>query len=265
MFERILVVTRLTLLEEVRSKVLNATFIFAGVLVYFGLVLTNLAQGFEDHFFRDVAFALLEFFGLVILLQATYRVVRQDVRKGSSVEMLFVRPLRRWEYLAGRYFGIAALLLAGLGVMAGTLAGLIAAKGFLWHWIYFAVFLEIFLKLLIIQAAAFVVAIVTTSQASYLTASLLIYASAHVIHLLKALLERQEASGLLTSILVKPLAYLLPNFSLFSTGNHLDGILGSAIIFSGAELAFSCLYAMGYAAAALSIASWFFSRSEAAP
>ncbi len=255
----------MTTLEEARSKVFNATFLFAGVTLYFGLVLTNLAQGFEDHFFRDIAFALLELFGLAIGLGSAYRVIRQDVKKGSGVEMLFVRPLRRWEYLAGRFFGIGALLAVGLAVMGGTLAGLIAVKGFQWHWLYLAVFAEIYFKLLIVLAVAFLLALATTSQASYFISCLLVWASAHVMHLLKALLDRSARPDVLSAILIKPLAYLLPNFSLFSTANHMDGILGGAIVFSGAQFVFSAAYALIYSIALLAFSAYIFSRAEILP
>ncbi|MBI4667723.1 MAG: ABC transporter permease [Elusimicrobia bacterium] len=261
-FRRVRAITQLTMLEEVRNKVLNATFLFAVVLTYFGLVLTNLAQGFEDRFFRDIAFSMVEFFGLAILLQSAYRVTRQDVRKGSSVEMFFVRPVKRWEYLIGRYFGIALLLWVGMAVMAGVQLGLGAVKKFGFEWIYVAAYIEIYLKLAVVMAAAFLLAMVTTSQASYLISSLLVYASGHVMHLLRALIQAQENAGLFAVLFIKPLTYLLPNFSLYPTVNNLEAVASKAVAFALTGTVFAAAYTIFYGGILLALSVYLFSRSE---
>ncbi|MBI4063701.1 MAG: hypothetical protein HY401_05295 [Elusimicrobia bacterium] len=265
MFNRILVIAQLTLLEQVRDKIVNLIFLFAGVVVYFGVVLTQLAQGFEERFFRDTALAMVELFGLVLLLGSAYRVVRQDVRKGSSVEMFFVRPLRRWEYLAGRFAGLSTLLLVGMAVMGGVQLGIITFKGFSWHWLFAVSFAELYLKLIIVLALAFLLATITTSQASYLASTLLIYASGHVTQLMKLLIARQDSTDTVSLILLKPLTYLLPDFSFFGTANRWEGIAAGAVSFSIGGLGLTLLYTVIYAGALVVFSSYLFSRAEISP
>lgn len=259
---RILAVSKLTLLEEVRHKVLNATFLFAGVLIYFGVVLSRLALGFEERFFRDIGFAFLEFFGLAILLQSVYRIVEQDVHRGSSVEMYFVRPIERWEFLLGRYFGMAALLWMSLGVMGGAWSGLVAMRGFVFETLYLYVFLEIYLKLLIMLSTAFALATIATSQASYFISALLIYASGHVAYLIRSLLEHQERMDMTSLLLLKPLSYILPNFSLFGAVNNLESILAGAVRYDFYDFACVLGYSLVYGGSLALLASWRFSRRE---
>ncbi|MBI2070734.1 MAG: hypothetical protein HYT79_09040 [Elusimicrobia bacterium] len=265
MIRRLITVAQLTTLEEVRSKVLNATFLFAGVLVYFGLVITTLAQGFEARFFRDVAFTMIELFGLAIIFQSVYRVVRQDVRKGSAVEMFFVRPLSRWEYLVGRLIGVSILLWVGLAVMAGVQLGLTAAKGFGFHWFYVIAYLEVYLKLMVVIAVTAVLAVVTTSQASYFVSGLLVYASGHVMHLLRALLEAKPGSDFVSMLLIKPLTYLLPNFSLYATVNNLDALIGRGVAFAWGDVGLAVCYTVFYAGALTAISAFLFSKTEISP
>lgn len=262
MIKRIYAVLQFTLVEELRNRVLNATILFCLVIAYFGVVLTRLAQGYEERFFRDISFALLQLFGVVILLQSVYRIVREDMRRGSGIEIFFVRPITRWEFLIGRFLGLATLLLVAMAIMGGVILGFMAWQDFAVPWIYGAVFLEVFLKLWIVLNIAALMACVTTSQASYFVATLLIFASGHMTHLLRRLLEQPEGANVLVFILAKPLTYVLPNFYLFGLVNNMEAALSGAVSFSWEELTLSCAYGLLYGAVALIFSAILFSKKE---
>ncbi len=260
MLGRIKAVIDYTMVDEIRNKVFNATVLFAALCAYLSLVLTRLAQGYEERFMRDLCFAMLELFGLVIALQSAYRVVNADMQRGSGMDIFFVRPIRRWEFLVGRFLGLACLLFVALAVMMGVLMGFMAVGGFSLKAVYAVIFAQLFFKLWIVLGLASLIACVTTSQASYLVAVLLLFSSGHVNHLLRKLTEEEGGSGLVGVLLVRPLTYLLPNFSLFALINNIDAPLGTSEVF--AQSAYALAYALVYGAAALALASVLFSRKE---
>ncbi|MFC1521947.1 hypothetical protein ACFL6Y_06015 [Elusimicrobiota bacterium] len=262
---RIATVAEFTLLEEVRGKVLNATFLFAAILLYLGIIMSRLAQGFEERFIRDMSFFLIELFGIAILLQSAYRVVHQDVRKGASIEIIFVRPIARWEYLLGRFIGVAFVLGVGISVMAlfSGIWGLM--RGYDLHWIYAITLVSVYFKLLTGLSLSFFFALITTSQASFLAASILAYISGHVVSELRMLLSMPQNQDLTSSLVIKPITYLAPNFSLVDTKNTLSVITADPNAFDFGDFSLGVLYIIIYSAFLIVFSMLLFERKEILP
>lgn len=234
----------LTVAEEIRSRALSAVILFSAVSIYLGFVLTRLAVGFEARFFKDISFVLMEIFGLLLVFIMGYRVARQDVGKGSHFELFLIRGVKPWQYLLGRYLGVTAVVGGALSVMLGVFLAINASRGFPMEGVFFLNFGFLFLRLMIMAAFVFLAAIVTNSQANFFVTSLLIYVSGYAAEPLRDLIAVTGKESFALNFLVKPLTYLMPNFSNLSAGrelSHFFGALTYALFFSSLVLTLACL------------------------
>ncbi len=262
MFKNIKTITFLTITEEMRSRVLASFFLFSVFSLYLGLVLTRLAIEFEARFFRDLSFALLDIFGLAMVLTSTYRVLRQDVGKGSMVELFLVRGLKPWQYLVGRYLGVILTVSLAILMMAVVSLAICLMRNFTLPSIYGVEFILLFLRLLVISCFEFFIALWTHPQANFFLSSLLVYLSAYAAGPLRALAQLPQQQGRLMNFLIKPITYLLPNFDLLSLGDSVDAIVYGVHGYSWGNLGIACGYSFVFCSIALSLACLSFKRPE---
>lgn len=262
MLLRIKTVTSLTILEEWRSRLLMSVVLFAAVSLYLGLVLTRLAVGFEERFFRDLSFALLELFSLVFVLMASYRVVAQDIAKGSILELFLVRGMRPWEYLFGRYLGVLTLVCITVFFMAGIFLSLFLVKGFMVYKIYGVSLGLLCLRLNVMVAVACFLAAVTTNQASFLVSSFLVYLSAYANGALKALIVQSQYQSLITSLFIRPMTWILPDFSWLNPQASLDAFIYGARVYPIVNFISACGYSFIFGAVVIILSCLVFRRTE---
>ena len=262
MLRNIRTITLLTITEEMRSRVLASFFLFSVFSLYLGLVLTRLAIEFEARFFRDLSFALLDIFGLAMVLTSTYRVLRQDVGKGSMVELFLVRGLKPWQYLLGRYLGVVLTVSCAILMMAAVSLAVCLMRNFTLPSISGLEFILLLLRLLVTAGFGFLIALWTHSQANFFVSSLLVYLSAYAAGPLRALAQLPQQQGWLMNFLIKPITYLLPNFDLLSLGDSVDAIVYGVHEYSWGNLGISCGYSFVFCSVSLALACVSFKRPE---
>lgn len=125
---RIIVIGRITLTEAVRQKVLSVLLIFALVLVGSSVLVSNLAtpgldaSGLFDEqikFVKDFGFGAIGLFGFVIALLSTAQLIPQELHN-RTIYTILAKPVRRAEFLLGKFLGVVLLL--ALSVTLMTLA-----------------------------------------------------------------------------------------------------------------------------------------------
>jgi ABC-type Na+ efflux pump permease subunit len=122
---RILAIGRNTLLESVRQKVLNVLLIFAVVLVgasiwFSGIATPGLDQaGLFDaqiKFVKDAGTGCIEVFGCVIAVLSTAQLIPQELHN-RTIYTILAKPVRRSEFLLGKFLGVALLLVFCVALM----------------------------------------------------------------------------------------------------------------------------------------------------
>jgi ABC-type transport system involved in multi-copper enzyme maturation permease subunit len=119
---RTLVIVRHTFLESVVQPIfLLLLALGGGVLVIFGL-LPFFTLGEDTVMFKAVALDMVLLLALVITLFATSKSIYEEIEDRTMLTLMS-KPVRRWEVLIGKYFGIilaALLAIVILGIIAAV-------------------------------------------------------------------------------------------------------------------------------------------------
>jgi ABC-type Na+ efflux pump permease subunit len=123
---RIITIGRNTLTEAVRQKVLNVLLIFSVVLVGSSVVVSQLAtpgldsSGLFDaqiKFVKDFGCGAIGLFGFFIALLSTAQLLPQELHN-RTIYTILAKPVRRSEFLLGKFFGIVLLLALCVALMS---------------------------------------------------------------------------------------------------------------------------------------------------
>ncbi|HEY0256140.1 MAG TPA: ABC transporter permease subunit [Candidatus Methylacidiphilales bacterium] len=123
---RIVTIGRNTLTEAVRQKVLNVLLIFSLVLVAGSVVLSSVAtpdldsSGIFDaqiKFVKDAGCGAIGIFGFLITLLSTAQLIPQELHN-RTIYTILAKPVRRSEFLLGKFFGIVLLLSLCVALMS---------------------------------------------------------------------------------------------------------------------------------------------------
>ena len=129
--QRIIVIGRITLTEAVRQKVLSVLLIFGLVLVASSAFVSSLATPGLDSaglfseqikFVKDFGCGAIGLFGFAIGLRATAELIPQELQN-RTVYTILAKPVRRSEFLLGKFFGVVLLLALFVALMSLAFAG----------------------------------------------------------------------------------------------------------------------------------------------
>jgi hypothetical protein len=124
--QRVIVIGRITLTEAVRQKVLNVLFLFALVLVACSVLVSGLATPGLDNaglfaeqikFVKDFGCGAIGLFGFFIALRATAELIPQELQN-RTIYTILAKPVRRAEFLIGKFFGVVLLLALFVALMS---------------------------------------------------------------------------------------------------------------------------------------------------
>jgi Cu-processing system permease protein len=116
--------------ESVRDKVLYNLVLFAVLLILASYVVGQLTAGQDIKIIKDLGLAATAMFGLFIAVFIGVGLVWKEVDR-RSVYNLLAKPLRRHEFIIGKFLGLALTLLVNIAVMAVSLYVVLAAMQWL--------------------------------------------------------------------------------------------------------------------------------------
>lgn len=246
MTSRISAVAQNTFKEAVRDKVLYLLVLFALCLLLSSYVIAPLALGEGGKILRDLGLSLVPLFGLAIVVILGTALVYKEVER-RTIYILVSKPLRRWEYLVGKYLGLLALLAVVAILMTLFLYGIL-------YWFYRQAEAMLlwgigmsFLELAVMAGVAIFFSSLSSPTLSAVF-TLAVYVAGHWTQDLRAFTTKLPGStfkGLGTFFY-----YVLPNLEFFNVKNdvvhgipvnpfHALWALGYAVIYSAALLAFA--------------------------
>ena len=253
--------------ESVRDKVLYNLVLFAGVLMASSFLIGQLTAGQDVKIIKDLGLTSISVFGLFIAIFIGIGLVSKEVEK-RSIYALLAKPLRRHEFIAGKFMGLALTLAINIAIMSAVLFALLAYYGFsepahiqrAWEApaadpALIKAILLIYLQLLIVNALALFFSTFTSPMLAA-AFSLGIWIAGHFSADLKAFDQMVESAPAAT--LGRVLYYVLPNFGSFDVkslvvhGQHVAGGL----------MAINALYAAAYIGILLTAAALIFARRD---
>jgi len=113
----ILHVARHVFRDSVRDKVLYSIVAFAVILMVSSFLIGQLTAGQDVKIIKDLGLAAMSLFGLFIAIFIGVGLVSRENER-RSIYAVLAKPVRRHEFVIGKYFGLVGTLLANLAVMA---------------------------------------------------------------------------------------------------------------------------------------------------
>jgi ABC-type transport system involved in multi-copper enzyme maturation permease subunit len=102
--------------ESVRDRVFYNLVLFSLLLVGASILLGQLTAGQDVKIIKDLGLAATSLFGLFIAVFVGINLVSKEVDR-RSVYPLFAKPIRRSEFILGKYAGLLLTLLVNVAVM----------------------------------------------------------------------------------------------------------------------------------------------------
>jgi ABC-type transport system involved in multi-copper enzyme maturation permease subunit len=117
-----------TLREAIRSKVLYAIMFFALLLVVSSVAFGELALYEQDRVIKDFGLFSLTAFSLAITVVTGVSLLYKEIDR-KTIYTIVTKPVRRWQFLVGKFAGIVATVGLELALMGGVLRGVLWWRG----------------------------------------------------------------------------------------------------------------------------------------
>jgi ABC-type transport system involved in multi-copper enzyme maturation permease subunit len=244
-----------TFREAVRDRVLYNLVFFALVMMAAAILVGQISVGIEQIVIVTLGLSAISIMGLLISAFIGVGLVSKEIDK-RTLYALLAKPLRRWEFILGKFAGLALTLAVNTAAMA---AGLFLALFYVKHSIeradtvvLVAVYF-ILLKLALVVALAMLFSCFTTPLLAILfTAGL--YIAGLFVHEMRNMQAGMIDPAL--GALLRGISYVLPNFENFDV----MGAVAHGRIIPGALIAQNTAYAAVYCAIVLAVAMAIFSQ-----
>ena len=243
-----------TFREAVRDRVLYNLVFFALLMIVSAIFVGEISIGVEEMVIKSLGLSAISLIGLLIAVFIGVGLVSKEMDK-RTLYALLAKPVRRWEFLLGKFGGLVLTLAVNTLAMAvGLFAALLYVKQHLQSFdavllvaIYF-----ILLKLMLVVALALLFSCYSTPLLAILYTTALYVAGLFVedMRTFHSATTGAEASGLL-----RVLSYLLPNFENFdvmAAAAHGRAIPGALIMQNTAYAAVYCAIVLLIAVAVFS-------------
>jgi ABC-type transport system involved in multi-copper enzyme maturation permease subunit len=99
-----------TFKEAIRDRVLYLLFFFTVVALLFSRLLAMLTVGDRVKIIKDVGLASISLFGMLMAILIGTGLVYKEIDK-KTVFTLISKPIHRWQFLLGKFFGLVLTLL----------------------------------------------------------------------------------------------------------------------------------------------------------
>ena len=251
-FDRIGHIARNTFREAVRDRVLYNLVFFALLLVATTPLFGKISIGLERIVLINLGLTAVTIFGMMISIFIGIGLVSKEIDKKTLYTVLS-RPVRRWEFILGKYFGLGLTLLVNTFFMA---LGFFAALLFVAH-TFTRADLQLVSALYLILLQFMIIIAITLFFSTFSSPLFSALFALALFFIGNFAGELRGLAGMLDGIsrvFVLGLSYLVPNFTamnVIAQVAHSEGV-------TAALLAQDTLYAILYSAIALSGATLVF-------
>lgn len=232
-------VIRNTFRQAVRDRVLYVLFFFGILTIGSGAVIGPLSLGEAPKISKDLALAAISIFGVLTAILIGTRLVYEEIEK-KTVYLIVPKPIKRWQFLLGKYLGLMCVLALILLAMTVVLVLYVyLSEGKFQFCLLQAVLLTFFELAVVTAVATFFSTFATPVGSGIFTFA--VFFVGHVTRDLRALGEISD------SVAVKLFAsfayYVLPNLSNF----NIRGEVVHGVSVPWSQLVYAMSYGLMYA------------------
>lgn len=282
---RIATIARNTLLEALRQRVLNIILVFGLVVLVGANFFSEFTFDDQFKFIKDYCLGVMTLIGVIMAVVAVAQLLPAEV-ESRTVFTILSKPVRRWEFLVGKYAGVAAMLMITVALMTAVFAwvlfwqerALVAdAQAELAHahdpqaietarasiqkimhaardpWLAGALVLVV-LKLLVVAALALAISTIATSMMFTVVVTSLVYIAGHLESTARQVwLDPAAGAGPVAKGFLAVVGVLIPDMSVFNLTDEI--VLGNTVTLAyfGSAVAYAggCVVVMLLVACAL--------------
>ena len=237
---KIWVVTKQTVLSYLQDRVLHAVLIFSVLFVFFSFFLSTLTIVEPRKILLDFGLAAISIMGVVISLFLGVTVVGKEIER-RTIYTVLAKPVRRYEYLLGKFFGATLVLLLVHLLNGFILGGVLYALGENFPLGYLAANYLMVLESLLILALAMSWSLATSTLFLSAAISLAIFLIGRSSHSLRLLSEKMESP--ISRILARLIYDLSPSLDRFNIRElvayskpYPEGMVGLSTLYFAAYL-----------------------------
>ena len=253
MISRLTAITWNTFREAVRDRVLYNLILFVLLLVASAPLFGQISIGMERLILVNVGLSSISLFGVIIAIFIGIGLVSKEIEK-KTLYTILSRPVRRWEFILGKYLGLimtlvvnTALMTVGFYIALMFTNGLHKTDALLLVAIYFTV-----LQVLIVTALT----VLFSTFSSPIFSAIFAFSLFVIGTFAEDLKNFAAISKGAAKLLATATAYVMPNFAslnIIAQTAHDQGVGGRLILFN-------TLYALLYSASAVAAAVLIFER-----
>ncbi len=257
-----------TFTEGIRHKALWAIVVFAAILTMANISIAQLFSWDLGKVSIEFGLSSVALTGLLLVFFLGMKILADDLER-NRIYMLLSRPVSGWQYIFGKFLGLALILLMATAILG--LGATLSMKYVLWQypafvppgfsWLTCAMALACqWMSLLVVLAISFL----CFSFAAQPFVALLLAVSSYIVgqnmELLRRVVLENPHAGMMAGRekFVVALSWLFPNLSLFDK----KSVAAYGLAFSGQEFLLLLLYCLSYSALVLFFATLLFNRKE---
>jgi len=249
-----IVMAQNTFREGARDRIFLAILIFGVVVLVSGFVIGPISLGEQTRITQDIGLASMSALCFLIAVLIGTGIVFKEIER-KTVYTVLSKPVRGWEFILGKFLGLAMIvgaLTLGMGVI------LIAVSGIVSHQFHPALVSAIFLiwMELILLIALSILMSTLCSPVLGAVFTLILYIVGHTSADLKELAVRFGTPAV--EVASKVMYYTLPNLEYLNVRSKV--IHGVEVDVS--YILFACAYALLYALVFLTLATLVLDRKE---
>jgi ABC-type transport system involved in multi-copper enzyme maturation permease subunit len=242
-----------TFREAIRDRVLYLLAAFALVLISVAHLLSLLTVGDEEKIIKDIGLSAISVFGVLTAMFVGVSLVFKEIER-RTVYTLLAHPVERWQFIAGKFTGLLAVLGLNVGLMSAVLFLVLLARGEGAGSLPAAILL-IFVELAVVTAFALLFSSLTNPILAAL-ATFAVYVMGHLVWSLRLLGTRlHSAAG---RSLCEIVYWILPDLGRLDL--KAEAVHGQPL--AAGHLLAALAYGVGYAAVVLWLACLAFARRD---
>ena len=272
-WRRIRAVAANTFLEAVRQKVFAVLLLFALVLLGGANYFAEFSFQEQFKFLKDLGYATISLTGLLVGLLGAAQLIPAEIERRTILTAL-CRPLRRWEFVVGKYLGLVFLLGVMLIIMGAVFGAVLfwkeaqfirsegggdavvqavqAESRDLRLWQAFGL---IAAKLFVVCAIAVFFSTLATSTTFVVAMTLMVYLIGHLQSVAREQwLESGERAAWFIQLFLAAVALLVPDFNLYSLIDEI--VAGNAVPWRATMEVLA--YSGAYIGVLLAASAWLF-------
>lgn len=243
-----------TFKEHVRHKAWLSAALFTLILLGGGVIVSALGQSERARLMLDLGLAAIEAIAMVSVVFLTVHLILQEI-ESRAIFLILTHPVRRANYLLGRFLGTLAAVALGMAAMALLHVLLLRLYGW-WEPGRYAAALACMLgKTTVMGALSLLLSLALTSEAAAMAFAGFFWMLGHFSSEMRFLADRSGSAFLKTAIVA--FSHAAPDFAHFNYRDfwHFPPPAPGWLGWAG-------LYALLYTAACLALAVQIFDQKE---